>query len=151
MTSLTGVDLIPLGQQLVHVALADHRPQRGLGDLRHRVVVVLHVDDRLERVDHPVVDDGVHPHGHVVPGDALLGGHGHGDDLHVDLGHPVADRPDSVQPGAAQLGQDLPEPVDDALLVLLYHLERARGRDYPEQHQDDDDGEYCTHRDHLSS
>ena len=55
------------------------------------------------------------------------------------------------QPGAAQLGQDLPEPVDDALLVLLYHLERARSRDYPEYDQDHDDGEDCTHRDHLSS
>ena len=50
-----------------------------------------------------------------------------------------------------KLGQDLPEPVDDALFVLLYHLERARSRDYPEYDQDHDDGEDCTHRDHLSS
>jgi len=56
-----------------------------------------------------------------------------------------------VQSGAAQLGQDLPEPVDDALLVLLNHFERARGRDYPEQYHDHDDGKNCTHRDHLSS
>jgi hypothetical protein len=55
-----------------------------------------------------------------------------------------------VQTGAAYFGQDLPEPVDDALLVLLNHLERARGRDYPEYDQDHDDSNNCTHRDHLS-
>jgi len=57
--------------------------------------------------------------------------HGHGDDLHFDLGHPVTTGRITCSPGPAQLGQDLPEPVDDALLVLLNHLERARGRDYP--------------------
>ena len=65
--------------------------------------------------------------------------------------HPVTDRPDEMQARAAYFGQDLPEPVDDALLVLLNHLERARGRDYPEYDQDHDDSNNCTHRDHLSS
>lgn len=36
-----GVDLVPLGQQLVHVALADHRPQRGLSDLPEKDAAVM--------------------------------------------------------------------------------------------------------------
>ena len=38
-----GIDLLALGQQLVHVALPDHRAQRRLGDLGDGVGVVLHV------------------------------------------------------------------------------------------------------------
>ena len=95
-----GVDLVPFGQQLVQVAVADHRSQRRLGDLGHREGVVLHVDERLDRVDDPVVDDRVHPHRDVVAGDALLAGHGRRDDLHVDLAQPVSER---VNPGQPRL------------------------------------------------
>ena len=84
-----GVDLVPFGQQRVQVTVADHRPQRRLGDLGYREGVVLHVDERLDWVDDPVVDDRIHPQGDVVPGDALLAGHGRRDDLHVDLAQPV--------------------------------------------------------------
>ena len=55
------------------------------------------------------------------------------------------------QPGAAYLGHDPSEPVDDALFVLLHYLERARDRDKPKYDQDHDDSNNCTHRDHLSS
>jgi hypothetical protein len=56
-----------------------------LGDLADGVLVVLHVDDDLDRVEDAVVDDGVDADGDVVAGDAFLGGDRHRDDLHVDL------------------------------------------------------------------
>ena len=67
------VHRVALGQQLVHLRLADDRAQRGLRLLRDGEQVVLHVDGRLDRVDNPEVDHRVHPHADVVPGDALLG------------------------------------------------------------------------------
>jgi len=90
------------------------------GDGEH---VILHVDRRLDRVDDPEVDHGIDPDGHVVFGDAFLSRDGHGDDLHVDLLHAVADRPDQGQPGATNPRQHPSEPEDDALLVLLHDLE----------------------------
>jgi len=64
---------------------------------------------------------------------------------------PVPDRPDEGQPRAADLGQDAPEAIDDAFLVLLNHPEGACGSDQPDQGDDHDDSHYYTHRDHLSS
>ena len=57
--------------------------------------------------------------GDVVPGDALLCGHPHGDDLHVHFLHAVDDRDDQVQTGAPHLRLDAPEPEHDPGLVLL--------------------------------
>jgi hypothetical protein len=118
-----GVDLIPLGQQLVHVAVADHRPQRRLSHLGHREGVILHVEDRLDRVHDPVVDHGVHLERDIVPGDGLLGRHRRRDDLHVHLAEPIRDR---VHPGQARLADARQQPApaeDDASLELGDDLE----------------------------
>jgi hypothetical protein len=45
-----------------------------------------------------------------------LRGHGHRDDLLVDLLDPVADRPDDRQAGRTRPGQNAAEPEDDAFL-----------------------------------
>jgi hypothetical protein len=110
--------VLAFGQQLVHVAAPGDRPERGLGDLRDSEVVVLHVDDRLDRVDDPVIDDGVHPQRDVVAGDRLLRGHVHHGDLHVHLDQPGGERVDPDQAGLAYPGQGLPPAQYDALLVL---------------------------------
>ena len=65
--------LVALGQQLVHLGLADNRPERGLALLGDREQVVLDIDRGLDRVHHPEVDDRVDPDADVVAGDALLG------------------------------------------------------------------------------
>ena len=65
----------------------------------------------------------------------------HGDDLHVDLLHPVADRAqDEVSPGPADLRQDPAEPEHDALFVLLHDLAmngRRTSHADDDQHEDD--------------
>jgi hypothetical protein len=96
------------------------------------VGVVLHVDDRLDRVDDPVVDHRVHAQGDVVAGDGLLAGHGRHNDLHVDLGEPACERVDPGQPCFADAGQRPPEAEDDAFLVLRDDLEAEHlGRPIP--------------------
>src|SRR6188508_3355545 len=49
------VEPLALGEQLIEIRLAEHRAQRGLGDLRGGEQEVLDLDDRLVRVDHPEV------------------------------------------------------------------------------------------------
>ena len=44
------VELLAVGQQVVEVALADDRAQRGLGDLTDRGQVVLDVDGHAHRI-----------------------------------------------------------------------------------------------------
>jgi len=90
--------------------------------MRDRVHVVLHVDGGLDRLDHPEVHHRVDPHRHVVASHALLRGHSHGDDLHVDLLQPVADRPDEGKARLEHMRLHPAEPVQDALLVLLNYL-----------------------------
>jgi hypothetical protein len=62
-----------------------------VGHLGHGEGVVLHVDNRLDRVHDPVVDDRVHPERDVIPGDGLLGRHRGHHDLHVHLAQPVGE------------------------------------------------------------
>ena len=145
------VDRLTLGQQLIHLGLADDGPQRGLGLLGDGEHVVLHVHRGLDRVDHPEVDHRVDPDTHVVPGDAVLGGHGHGHDLHVDLLHAIADGADDVQSRAPHFRQHAPEAVDDAFFVLLDHADAPPGGGQAGDDQEhDDDDECCDHWDHLS-
>src|SRR5690606_34897391 len=73
--------------------------QGGLGDLADGEQVVLDVDDGARRVFDLEVDHRVHPDGHVVPGDAFLRGHRHGDDLQVDLPQVVHHGMIMVRPG----------------------------------------------------
>jgi hypothetical protein len=63
-------------------------------------------------------------------GDAVLSRNRHRDDLHVDLLHAVADRPDHRQSRAARRRLDPAEPEHDALLELLHHPDRTASRDH---------------------
>src|SRR6516164_3093205 len=118
-----GVDLLTLRQQPVHVAAPGDRPQRGLGDLGDGELVVLYVDDRLDWVDHPVVDDRVHPHRDVVAGDGVLAGHRRRGDLHVHLAQPVGDRVDPGQSRFPDAGQGAAPAENHAPLILADDLE----------------------------
>ncbi len=126
------VELLPVGEQVVEVALADDGAQRGLGDLGDREAVVLDLDHRVGGVHDLEVDHRVHPDRHVVVGDALLGGHRHRDDLHVDLTHPVDTRDDHGEPRLARGRHQPAQPQHDTPFVLLdhprprHHVQRAR-------------------------
>jgi hypothetical protein len=114
-------------------------------------MIVLHVHRGLDRVHHPEVDHRVDPDGHVVFGDAVLGRDRHRDDLHVDLLHPVAHRPDHRQPRAPRRRLDLAEPEHNALLELLHHLQRPAGHHEPGHDEYHHDGHQGNHHQHLFS
>ena len=94
------VELFAVGEQIVQLALADDRSQRGLGHLFDGEQIVLHLDHRLHRVDHPEIHHRVHPHGHVVAGNALLSRNRHRDDLHGTLRILSANGMSSRSPGS---------------------------------------------------
>ena len=127
------VDLVSLREELVEQVLAEHRPQRRLGDLRGRDHEVLDLHDRGLRVDDPEVGDRVHAHRDVVLGDDLLRRHVQRDRPQVDLDHPVDDRDQQEDARALRLRQQAAEAEDDAALVLARDLDRRR------QEQDDED------------
>jgi hypothetical protein len=123
-----------VGEQVVEGGLADDRAQRGLRDLRDRVLVVLHLDDRLHRVHDAVVDHRVDTDGHVVPGDAVLGRYRHGDDLRVDPDQAVRERAQRGDAGLSRLAQDLAPAVHHAAFELAHHAEPGPA-DQAEYHQ----------------
>src|SRR5690606_1651081 len=106
--------------------------QGGLGDLADGEQVVLDVDDGARRVFDLEVDHRVHPDGHVVPGDAFLRGHRHGDDLQVDLPQVVHHGDDHGQAGAAHRLLQPAEAEHHAPLVLLDDFDAA-GEDEDDQ------------------
>jgi hypothetical protein len=124
-----GVDLLPVGQQLVQLDLAQHRAQGGLGQLTGGVEVVLDLDHRLGRITHPHVEHRVHLDRDVVAGDhvlrrdvqrhdserdsLLVGEAGREEDHAGSLGAPVA-----------------PEEEGDAALVLPEHPEAQERVDH---------------------
>ena len=112
------VDAVGLGQGLVQGVLADDLAQGGLRDLVDGVGDVLDGDDRLHRVDDPVVGDRGHVHADVVAGDDALRLDGHGDDAQAHPAQVVDERDDEGQARLAY-SDDASEPEQHALLVLL--------------------------------
>ena len=127
------VDLLPVGEQLVQLDLAQHRAQRRLGKLARGVEVVLDLDDRLGRVEHPHVEHRVHLDRDVVPGD---------DVLRRDVERHDAER-DALQRGKAQRHEDQPRSLGAPVPAQEErHAALVLAQD-PEAHEgvDDDDGE----------
>ena len=119
-------------EETVELDFAEHRAERGLGELRGLVDVVGDLDDRLGRVEHAQGDDGVDLDGDVVAGDDVLRrdfqdllSQGDADDL-------VEGAEDEDDSGAFRLGRSAAEAEDDATLVLAKNLDRAEEikRDY---------------------
>ena len=112
---------LPFRQRGGKVQRADYGPQRGESQVDYSGLKVLDFQHSpVNRVfHHPVVDDEVHVHHHVVGGDVLLSGHA-GDALtQVNLGAAVQDGNQEAQAGAP--GADVgAETLDDHALVLLY-------------------------------
>ena len=117
------VHVVALAQQLVEVGLAEDAAQRGLRDERRRADVVGDLDDGHLGVEDAEVDDGVHLHRHVVPGDDVLAGHVHRHHAQVDLHHAVHERQDEEQPRPAGAHQTA-QAEDHAALVFLDDLDR---------------------------
>jgi len=127
------VDLVPLGQNLVQLGLADDVAQRGLGDQRGGPEVVEDLDHRIVGIDHPEVDNGVHADRHVVARDHLLRGNVHRDHAQVYFDHAIHDWDDEEQAGPLSADQPA-EAEDHAPFVLLDDLDRCS--DNPDQDQE---------------
>src|ERR1035438_4081520 len=115
--------LLPYTTLFRSVASPGHRAKRGLSDLADGELVVLHIDDRLERVDDPVIDDRIYPQRDVVAGDGLLSGHSRHGDLHIDLAEPVCEGVDPGQPRLTRAGKRPAKAEDNAFLELFDDLE----------------------------
>ncbi len=90
----------------------------GLGQLGCGVQVVFHIDHRLDRIKHPVVDHRVDLHRDVVLRDDVLRRDVEGDGAQVHLDHLVdgGEHQDQTRPLGAR--QHLAEPEDHRALVL---------------------------------
>ncbi len=96
------VDHLPAGEGVVEFHVADHGPQRRLGQVRDRTLVIVDFEERALGVHDPDVDDGVGRDGGVVPRDGLLSGHVERLRSHVERVDPGDVRRDDVQPRLEQ-------------------------------------------------
>src|SRR5256886_7421044 len=139
------VDLVARREEVVELDLAEHAPERRLRDLRGRVEVVLHRDDRPLRIHDTEVDDRADLERHVVAGDHVLGRHVERDRLKAHLDHPVDERHEQDEPWPVAQAAGIedgpgaaPEPEDDGPLVLAQDLrKRADEEDDRKDHHED--------------
>ena len=119
------VEPVALGEQLVEVGAAQHRAQRGLGDLRRGGREGLDLRDRRGGVDDAEVADRRHPGRHVVARDDLLRRHRERHRAQVHAHHPVDQRHEHHEAGPLD-GEQAAEAEDDRPLVLAQDA-HARG------------------------
>ena len=136
------VQTLALRQQVVQLHLAQHAPQRRLGELRRRVVEVLDFDDRPPRIDHAEVQDRVHLDRDVVARDHVLRRHVEHDRPQADLDHAIDRREDENDAGALRLRQQLAEAEDDAALVFGQDLDRADEVEHDDERDDEQRARY---------
>src|ERR1700682_4183009 len=131
----TLIEALAVGEQVVQVALADDRTQRRLCDLAYSRHVVLYVDSHPDRLRDIEIDDGIHPDRHVVAGDAVLGGHGHRDDLHVHLLEAIGDREQHRESRSTHAVLYTSESKDDTSFELLDDAKVASQPEHTESHR----------------
>ena len=133
-----GVELLPFRKEVVEIDLPEDAPERGLGDLRGRVEVILDLDDGLERVHDPEVDDGVDLHRDIVPGDDVLWRDVMDDQPEADPDHAVDGGEHQDDPRALGRGEHPAQAENHAPFVFPEDLDGAQ--DVKDHHPADDDG-----------
>src|SRR5262249_28646542 len=131
-----GVQFLTLGQQIVHLVLAEHGAQRGLRHLAGGLVGVRNLDDRLAGIHHSEVHHRVDFDRDVVAGDDILFGHIQHDDAQVHLAHLLQHRKYEHHTRTFDAGKAT-EREHDAALVLVQHPQDAQ-----QQQQTKDDYHY---------
>src|SRR3954452_21156538 len=121
------VELLALGEQRVEVGLAEHRAQRGLGDLRGRLEEALDLHDGAVRVDDAEVDDGVDAGRDVVARDDVLRRDVERHRAQRDADHAIDRGGQEDQPGTLGLHHPA-EPEDDGALVFAQNPHGRRGQ-----------------------
>ena len=130
------VELLAFRKEIVEIDLPEDAPERGLGKLGSRVEVILDIDDALDRLHNPEVEDGVDLHRDVVPGDDVLRGDVQGDQPEADPDHAVDGGEHQDEPRALGLGKHPAQPEDHTPLIFPEDFD---GVQYVEDHQSDDD------------
>ncbi len=125
------VDLLSLVERIVEFHVAQHGPQRGLGEVGDSLLVVVDLKEGLLGVHHLDVDDGVCRDGGVVAGDRLLSRHVKGLCPHIERIGPGDERRDDVE---ARF-QQLPVLAEDGQRLFLVGVDDLDG--LPD-HDDDD-------------
>ena len=109
--------------------LAQHRPQRGLGQLAGCGIEILHPDNRPLGIHDTEVKHGIHPYRHVIAGDDVLAGNIQGDYPQIHPHDLLNAGNDDDQPRAFDTLEP-PEKENNATLVLRQDLD---GRSKNEQ------------------
>jgi hypothetical protein len=121
------VEPLAVGQQIVQIALSDDRAQRRLCHLGYSEWIVLDVDNRPHWIYHAEVNDSIHFDRDVVAGYAILRGHGHSDDLQVDLLQSICEGHHYGESRAANALADPAESEDQTALKLFDNSDANRG------------------------
>jgi hypothetical protein len=137
------VDLVALGEDLVEADVADDRPEGRRRDTQEHARELLGVEDALERVDDPPVDEEVDVDRGVVLGDRPLAGDLDEGLAEVDLERPVDDRDEEAQARPADEPLVRPaQPEDDHLLVLVHDPNGEVDQHERHDHEERGDGDY---------
>src|SRR5688572_3508766 len=119
------IDLLPLRQQVVELALPQHAAQRRLRHHRRGVQVVFDLDDGSFLIYDAKIDDGVDLDGDVVLRNDVLRRDIHGDGPQTDADQLVDERDDNDDawtiPAHEPAGQTAPTE-DDGPFVLSQHV-----------------------------
>src|SRR5262252_3270227 len=119
------VQLFARGQQFVQLGFAEHGTQRGLGQLRSGVEIVLDFVYGEARLQHAEVDDGVDRDRDVVARNYVLRRHVHRNSSQTDAHHAVNGAKDEDHSRPFGYGQQTPKTKNHAALVFRDNVEHA--------------------------
>src|ERR1039457_2665319 len=114
------VEPLPLGEHVVQFVFTQNRTQRGLRQLAGCEKVVLHLDNRLLRVDHAEIHHRVNLDRNVVPGNHVLARHIHDHRAQTHFDHLLDAGNNQHQPRAFYLPKP-PEHKHHATIVFAQY------------------------------
>jgi len=86
-TLYIGIELLTLSQHVIQFMLSQNRAQGSLGKLAGCLQKVFHLDNCPFRIDNTKVDNRVHLHRHIIPGDHILGRYVHDNGTQINSHH----------------------------------------------------------------
>ncbi len=123
-------DGLLIDENLLQGLGAQNVSESGGGEQSRRVLHVGDLVDGLDRIEHSIVDHGVHGHGHRVLGEDLLRRHVERDRAQVDRLNAVHARQNEKQAGTLGSAAQVPaETKYDRSLVLFHDLDANADRE----------------------
>ena len=141
---MSAVDLFPLGQQFVQLALAADAAQRHLCELGGGKQIILDFAHRQIGIEHAEIKHGVDLHRNVIAGDHVLRRDIHGHRAQIHLDHLFDARNDVNHPRTARTDHAT-EAKNHAALILFENLDAADDR----RHRNDEKCRYRSKSKHV--